>query len=225
MADLLPILKEISKKVQSGKLKDTKELVQKAIDEGIEPEIILNKGLVAGMNVISTKFKSNAIYVPEVLLASAAMKAGVDILRPYLTSDKKQPVGKVCLGTVRGDIHDIGKNIVKLMMECRGIEVIDLGVDVPPEKFLEAVINNDCHILCCSALLTTAISGIRDVVELFEKEGIRDKVKIMIGGAPINNTYCRFVGADVFTSDAASAAEKACELIAELNENRNNIQF
>ena len=207
------ILADICEKLQKGKMKDIKVLVPQAIEEGIDPKVILEEGLLAGMSIIGEKFKTNEVYVPEVLIAARAMKAGVEILKPYLVSADVKPAGKVCIGTVKGDLHDIGKNLVKMMMEGKGIEVVDLGVDVTPEQFVDAVKNQGCQIICCSALLTTTMGTMKDVVDLCVAEGIRDNVKIMIGGAPITDAYCKSIGADAYTSDAASAADKALELL------------
>ena len=208
------ILTEISEKIQKGKTKDIKALVPKALEEGISASEILNAGLLDGMNIIGIKFKNNEVFVPEVLIAARAMKAGTDILKPYLVSDNVSAKGKVVLGTVRGDFHDIGKNLVKMMMEGHGLEVIDLGVDVAPEAFVTAAKENGADIIACSALLTTTMAEMKNVVDLCKAEGIRDNVKIMIGGAPITDAYKTEIGADLYTSDAASAAEAAAALFA-----------
>lgn len=203
------ILQEISEKIQQGKTKDIKVLVPKALEEGVPAGDILNDGLLAGMSIVGVKFKNNEVFVPEVLIAARAMKIGTEILKPYLVSADVQPVGKVVLGTVRGDFHDIGKNLVKMMMEGKGLEVIDLGVDVAPEAYVAAAKEHGAGIIACSALLTTTMGEMKNVVDLCVAEGIRDKVKIMIGGAPITDAYCKEIGADAYTSDAATAAEVA----------------
>lgn len=203
------ILQEISEKLQQGKAKDIKVLVPQALEAGIPAKDILNDGLLAGMSVIGVKFKNNEVFVPEVLIAARAMKTGTEILKPYLVSSDVKPVGKVVLGTVRGDFHDIGKNLVKMMMEGKGLEVIDLGVDVSPKAFVSAAKEHGAGIIACSALLTTTMGEMKNVVDLCVAQGIRDKVKIMIGGAPITDAYCKEIGADAYTSDAASAAEVA----------------
>ena len=208
------ILTEISEKIQKGKTKDIKALVPKALEEGVSASEILNAGLLDGMNIIGIKFKNNEVFVPEVLIAARAMKAGTDILKPYLVSDNVSAKGKVVLGTVRGDFHDIGKNLVKMMMEGHGLEVIDLGVDVAPEAFVTAAKENGADVIACSALLTTTMAEMKNVVDLCKAEGIRDNVKIMIGGAPITDAYKTEIGADLYTSDAASAAEAAAALFA-----------
>lgn len=205
------ILNEISANVQIGKSKIVKELVQKAIDEGVNAEEILNDGLLAGMNIIGEKFKNGTAYVPQVLVAARAMNMGTELLKPLLMESGVKATGKVCIGTVLGDLHDIGKNLVKMMMEGKGLEVIDLGTDVPAEKFIQTAIDENCQVICCSALLTTTMSVMEEVVKAAEAAGIRDKVKIMIGGAPVNEDYRAKIGADCYTVDAASAADAAVE--------------
>ena len=205
------ILSDISEKLQQGRAKAVAELVQQALDEGCEPEKILNEGLLCGMDIIGEKFRNNEVFVPEVLVAARAMNKGSEILKPHLVASGVTNTGKVCLGTVQGDLHDIGKNLVKMMMEGKGIEVIDLGTDVPAEKFVQTAIDENCDIICCSALLTTTMNVMADVVKAAEAASIRDKVKIMIGGAPVSEEYCAEIGADAYTSDAASAANLALE--------------
>ena len=208
------ILTEISEKIQKGKTKDIKALVPKALEEGVSASDILNAGLLDGMNIVGIKFKNNEVFVPEVLIAARAMKAGTDILKPYLVSDNVSAKGKVVLGTVRGDFHDIGKNLVKMMMEGHGLEVVDLGVDVDPAAFIAAAKENNADIIACSALLTTTMGEMKNVVDLAKEAGIRDQVKIMIGGAPITEAFKNEIGADAYTSDAASAAEAAAAFFA-----------
>ncbi|MBQ6931962.1 MAG: corrinoid protein [Clostridia bacterium] len=208
----MSIYSEISENVRKGRMKAVKELVQSAVDSGNSASDILNLGLLSGMNEIGELFKNNEVYVPEVLVAARAMNAGVAILKPLLIQDNVQSVGKVCLGTVRGDMHDIGKNLVKMMLEGKGLEVIDLGTDVSPENFVNTAIEQNCRIICCSALLTTTMDEMAEVVKQAEIAGVRDKVKIMIGGAPVTDEFCKKIGADVYTSDAASAADAAVEL-------------
>lgn len=207
-------LNEISLQLQKGKAKIVKELVQQAIDEGISAQKILEEGLLSGMNVIGEKFKNNEIFVPEVLVAARAMNMGANLLKPILAQEGVKASGKVCIGTVKGDLHDIGKNLVKMMMEGKGLEVMDLGTDVEPEAFVQAVTEQGCQVICCSALLTTTMGVMADVVKAVEAAGIRDKVKIMIGGAPVTEAFCKQIGADVYTPDAASAADKVAEYCA-----------
>lgn len=210
----MSILNEISENLQKGKAKLVKELVQKAVDDGLSAETILSEGLLPGMNIIGEKFKNNEVYVPEVLVAARAMNMGAQILKPLLAAEGVKATGKVCIGTVQGDLHDIGKNLVKMMMEGKGLEVVDLGTDVSPEAYVQAAVEQDCQIICCSALLTTTMGVMADVVKAAEAAGIRDKVKIMIGGAPVTQSYCDQIGADVYTSDAASAADAAVRICA-----------
>ncbi len=209
------IITEISENLQRGKSKIVKELVENAVADGIPAAQILNEGLLSGMNIIGEKFKKNEVYVPEVLVAARAMNMGMQVLKPLLVEDGVEAKGKVCIGTVQGDMHDIGKNLVKMMMEGKGLEVVDLGTDVAPETFVQAAIDNNCKIICCSALLTTTMEVMESVVKCVEDAGIRDKVKIMIGGAPVTDEYCKKIGADRYTSDAASAADAAVELCLE----------
>lgn len=206
-------LNEISLKLQAGKAKLVKDLVQEALNDGIPAQTILQEGLLAGMNVIGEKFKNNEVFVPEVLVAARAMNKGVEVLRPILVAEGTKNSGKVCIGTVKGDLHDIGKNLVKMMMESKGLEVIDLGADVAPEVFVQTAKEQGCQIIACSALLTTTMNVMADIVRLCEEAGIRDQVKIMIGGSPISDAFCTQIGADMYTPDAYTAAEKAVELI------------
>ena len=206
---IMSILVEICENLQKGKSKIVKELVTQAVEQGIKPEQILNEGLLAGMSIIGEKFKNNEIYVPEVLVAARAMNMGVQVIKPLLAAEGVQATGKVCIGTVQGDLHDIGKNLVKMMMEGKGLEVVDLGTDVAAETFVKTAMEQDCQIICCSALLTTTMPVMADVVKAAEAAGIRDKVKIMVGGAPITDEFCRKIGADCYNPDAASAADAA----------------
>ena len=205
----MSILTDISENLQKGKAKVVKELVQQAIDQGIPVEQILDEGLLSGMNVVGEKFKNNEVFVPEVLVAARAMNMGAQLLKPLLAEAGVKASGKVCIGTVQGDLHDIGKNLVKMMMEGKGLEVIDLGTDVAPETFVKTAIEQDCQIICCSALLTTTMGVMGEVVKQAEAAGIRDKVKIMVGGAPVTESFCQQIGADKYTPDAASAADAA----------------
>ncbi|MFY9177380.1 MAG: corrinoid protein [Caldicoprobacterales bacterium] len=208
----MSLLNEISTFLQQGRAKNVKELVQKALDEGMDPKTILNEGLLDGMSIIGEKFKNNEVYVPEVLIAARAMYAGMEVLKPALTETGVESIGKVVLGTVRGDLHDIGKNLVKMMMEGRGLEVVDLGIDVPPEKFIEAAKEHNAQVIACSALLTTTMTEMQNVVEAAKEAGIRDQVTIMVGGAPVTDNFCKSIGADIYKPDAASAAEEAARV-------------
>ena len=206
------ILEDISTNLQQGKAKVVKELVQKAIDDGMDVQTILDNGLLAGMSIIGGKFKNNEVYVPEVLIAARAMNAGSELLKPLLVSSGVKAKGKVVLGTVKGDLHDIGKNLVRMMMEGKGLEVYDVGVDVPAEKFVEKANEVGAQIIACSALLTTTMPEIKTVIEAIEKAGIRKNITVMIGGAPVTDAFCKQVGADIYTPDAATAAEEAARV-------------
>ena len=205
----MQLLSDISAQLQAGKAKMVKELVQKAIDEGISAELILNEGLLSGMSIIGNKFKNNEVYVPDVLIAARAMNAGTELLRPLLVAADVKPKGKVVIGTVSGDLHDIGKNLVRMMMEGNGLQVIDLGVDVTAKKFVETAIAENANIIACSALLTTTMTEMAAVVEELERAGARDRIKVMIGGAPVTDSFCEKIRADRYTPDAATAAEVA----------------
>lgn len=209
----MSILVDISENLQHGKAKLVKTLVQQALDEGLSAQQILEEGLMAGMAVIGEKFKNNEVFVPEVLVAARAMNMGTVVLKPVLMAEGTHTIGRACIGTIEGDLHDIGKNLVRLMMESRGIEVIDLGTDVSPATFVQTAKEQNCQLICCSALLTTTMNGIEEVVKLAQAEGIRDQVKIMVGGAPVTQAFADQIGADVYTSDAASAADAAVELL------------
>ena len=210
----MSILNEICENLQKGKAKIVKTLVEQALEEGVPAEQILNESLLAGMNIIGEKFKNNEVYVPEVLVAARAMNMGTQVLKPHLQAAGVKATGKVCIGTVQGDLHDIGKNLVKMMMEGKGLEVVDLGTDVSAETFVNTAKEQGCQIICYSALLTTTMGVMEEVVKAAEAAGIRDQVKIMVGGAPVNEAFCQQIGADAYTSDAASAADKAVSFCA-----------
>ncbi len=210
MVDLL----EISAALQKGRAKVVKELVQQAMDEGISAKKILDEGLLSGMNIVGAKFKVNELYVPDVLVAARAMNVGTALLKPLLVADGVKAIGKVVIGTCKGDLHDIGKNLVKMMMEGKGFEVVDLGVDVSAEQFVTGALENDAQIIACSALLTTTMGEMANVVKVATEKGVRDKVTIMIGGAPVNESYRESVGADIYTPDAASAADEAAKIVS-----------
>lgn len=210
----MSILNDISENLQRGKAKVVKELVQQAIDQGLSAQEILEDGLLAGMNIIGAKFKANEVFVPEVLVAARAMNMGSALLKPLLAESGVKAAGKVCIGTVKGDLHDIGKNLVKMMLEGKGLDVIDLGVDVSPQQFIDTAKNEGCQIICCSALLTTTMGVMGEVVQAAKDAGIRDSVKIMVGGAPVTETFCQQIGADKYTPDATTAADAAVALLA-----------
>ncbi len=205
----MSVFVEISEALQKGRAKIVAELVSKALEEGELPKDILDNGLLAGMSVVGEKFQKNEVFVPEVLIAARAMDAGVKILKPKLIETGVKPLGRVCIGTVEGDLHDIGKNLVKMMLEGKGIEVVDLGIDVSAEKFVSTAIEQNCKIICCSALLTTTMNVMEEVVKKAVEKGVREQVKIMVGGAPVTQSFCDSIGADAYTPDAASAADVA----------------
>ena len=207
------LLNEVSVALQGGKVKAVKELITKALEEGLSAPDILQDGLMAGMDVIAVKFKNNEVYVPEVLIAARAMNAGVEILKPRLAESGVKPVGKAVIGTVKGDLHDIGKNLVRMMFESKGIEVVDAGVDVSSEKFVELVKTEKPDIVAMSALLTTTMPEMKSTIEALEAAGLRNNVTVMVGGAPITDDFRSSIGADIYKSDAASAAEAARQAI------------
>jgi corrinoid protein of di/trimethylamine methyltransferase len=210
----MSILDDISANLQSGRAKLVAELVAKALDEGVAPQTILDEGLLKGMGIIGGKFKNNEVFVPEVLVAARAMNKGAAVLKPALAAEGIKAKGVAVIGTVAGDLHDIGKNLVRMMMEGKGIEMIDLGVDVPAQKFLDAAREHNASIVCCSALLTTTMGEIKNVVELIKNSDIGEKVAVMVGGAPVTQAFCEQIGADCYTPDAGSAAEAAMQFIA-----------
>jgi len=208
-------IQEIAAAVENGKVKIIEELVQEALDSGVDPNDILEDGMIAAMAIIGEKFQVNEVFVPEMLVSAKAMKKGVEILRPNLKSGSLGKMGKIVIGTVAGDLHDIGKNLVALMIESAGFEVIDLGVDVPPEKFVEALSENpDCKLVGASSLLTTTMVSLKNTVDAINAAGFGDRVKVMIGGAPVTQEYADEIGADAYTPDAGSAATKAIELVS-----------
>ena len=204
----MSILNEINENLQKGKAKIVCSLIETALAEGVAPKDVL-QSMMDAMAVIGEKFKNNEVFVPEVLISARAMNRGLNLLKPHLTQEDTGIKGRVCIGTVKGDLHDIGKNLVKLMLESKGLEVIDLGVDVAPETFVQTAIDQKCDIICCSALLTTTMSVMAEVVQKATEAGIRDHVKIMVGGAPVDQRFCDQIGADAYTTDAASAADAA----------------
>ncbi len=208
------ILDEISTLLQQGRAPKVKELVAQALEEGLSPKEILENGLLSGMSIIGEKFKNNEVFVPEVLIAARAMNAGTEVLKPHLAQAGVETKGTAVIGTVKGDLHDIGKNLVKMMLEGKGLKVVDLGVDVAADTFVQQAIENNAQIICCSALLTTTMGEMKTVVDTVKTAGLSGKVKVMIGGAPVTQGFCDSIGADCYTADAASAADAALELCA-----------
>jgi 5-methyltetrahydrofolate--homocysteine methyltransferase len=208
------IFEDLQEAVQDGEIADVKELVHQALDEGISAQQILDEGLLKGMSDLGVLFKNNEVFVPEVLMAAKSLNAGTEILKAKMLEEGIQSIGTVVIATVSGDMHDIGKNLVRMMMESSGFDVIDLGIDVASDKIVEAVKENKPDIVALSALLTTTMERQREVVETLKAAGIRDDVKVMIGGAPISDEFCESIGADKYSPDAAAAAEMAKAIVA-----------
>ena len=208
----MSILNEIQEQLQKGKAKLVAARVEEALAAGVAPQEIM-EALLSAMGVVGERFKKDEVFVPDVMIAARAMNRGLAALKPHLLEGGMEPIGRACIGTVKGDLHDIGKNLVKMMLEARGFEVIDLGVDVAPETFVQTAIEKDCAVICCSALLTTTMGAMEDVVRLADEAGIRGKVKIMVGGAPVDQRFCDTIGADAYTRDAATAAETAASFV------------
>ncbi len=200
---------EISLMVQNGKSKKVKELVLKALDDNVSPKEILNQGLLAGMNVIGVKFKADEVFVPEVLVSARAMNAGMKVLEPILAETGNEPVGKVVMGTVKGDLHDIGKNLVIMMMKGAGLEVVDLGIDVPAANFVDKAEEIGADIIAMSALLTSTMGNMKEILDILDERNLRDKYVVMVGGAPLNANFAKEIGADFYAADASTAADTA----------------
>jgi 5-methyltetrahydrofolate--homocysteine methyltransferase len=210
----MAIYEQIAEEVVKGQADAVKDLVNQALSENISAEDVLNNGLVAGMNVVSEKFKNNEFFIPEVLVSARAMSAGLDILNPLLAEANVKPKGKVVIGTVKGDLHDIGKNIVGMMLQGAGYEIVDLGADVPKEKFIEFAQKADANMVGMSALLTTTMIYMQEVIQGLKDAGLRDKIKVIIGGAPVTQAYADQIEADGYAPDAASAIDLANDLLA-----------
>lgn len=208
------ILANLSLAVQKGRAKDVEALIAQGLAEDFTAQQLLEDGLLTGMNLLGVRFKNNEVFVPEVLIAARALNKGTLLLKTQLVEEGVKPIGTVVIGTVQGDLHDIGKNLVRMMLEGSGFQVIDLGVDVAPETFVEAVREHKPQIVALSALLTTTMGSQRGVIEALEGAGLRGAVKVMIGGAPITEAYANEIGADAYTADAASAAQMAKSLVA-----------
>ena len=204
---------QLSDSVIKGDREEVLRLTQKAVDEGIKPDEIINKGLINGMDVVGKRFKDGDMFVPEVLMTARAMKSGMNIVKPLLLKEETKDAGKVVLGTVSGDMHDIGKNLVRMMMESGGLEVTDIGVDVDVEQFVKSIRKIKPDVLAMSALLTTTMLEMKNVIEVLMEEGLRDDVKIIVGGAPVTKEFADEIGADGWAPDAASAKDLAFDLI------------
>ena len=210
MAD---VLSKIASKLYAGEADEVAELVQSALDQGLAPDKVLQGGLIAGMDQVGKDFKAGDLFVPEVLIAARAMHAGMNILRPLLATAGVPSVGKYVIGTVKGDLHDIGKNLVKMMVEGAGFEVVDLGTDVPPDKFVAAVKEHQPTLVGLSALLTTTMVNMKTTVEALQEAGLRGSVKVMVGGAPVTDAFAKQIGADAYAPDAATAVDVARSLV------------
>jgi len=209
----LDILNEIAANLERGDDKKTAELTKTAIDENMSAKEILDGGLIAGMAVVGEKFKRHDIFLPDVLLAARAMYAGLDLLRPILLRDKVPTVGRVVIGTVEGDMHDIGKNLVGIMLKGAGFEIIDLGHDVPPEKFIDTALENDASVIGLSALLTTTMPNMKKVIDLLHERGLDGKIKTIVGGAPVSSEFAAEIGADAYAFDGINSVEKIKNLL------------
>ncbi|HEY9151542.1 MAG TPA: corrinoid protein [Anaerolineales bacterium] len=216
----MTVLDDLCQSVIEGNRNQAQELVKKAIAEDVPAEQILKEGLIRAMAEVGKKFEDGEYFVPEMLIAARAMQNGLSLLRPYLVTAKVQAIGRVIIGTVQGDLHDIGKNLVGMMLEGAGFEVIDLGVDVSPEKYVQAVKEHHPDLVACSALLTTTMPRMKDIVDALNENGLRDQVKVMIGGAPVTESFANLIGADMCAIDAVSASTRAKELILELKKQR-----
>jgi 5-methyltetrahydrofolate--homocysteine methyltransferase len=209
----MDVLQKISEELQRGNFEQLPEFVQQALDAGIPPSRILKNGLVVGMSVVGEQFQNDEIFLPEVLISARAMQAGMTVLRPKLMEAGVKLAGKIVVGTVRGDIHDIGKNLVAMLLEGAGFQVIDLGIDVSSEKFVEAVKSNQADVVGLSALLTTTMPRMKEVIESLQEAGLRNQVKIIVGGAPVTDEFAKEIGADCFAPDASTAVERVRELV------------
>jgi len=207
------LLDEIAVSIENGDADEVKKLTEQVLSQNVSAEDILNKGLVAGMNVVSEKFKNNEAFIPEVLISAKAMKAGMGVIKPLLAQANVQSKGKVVMGTVNGDLHDIGKSIVAMLLEGAGFEVIDLGADVPLEKFMESIKKEDADIVGMSALLTTTMTFMKVLIDELEKTGLKKRVKVMVGGAPVTSAFAEEIKADGYAPDAAQAVDLAVSLL------------
>lgn len=207
------VFENIARALERGQQKKLLTLCQQALDEGHEPGDILSKGMIIGMNRLGEAFSANRAFVPEMLMAARCMSAATELLKPLMVGEGTEPVGRVCLGTVKGDMHDIGKNLVRIMMEGSGIEVFDLGVDTSAEQFVSTAVENHCGVIACSSLLTTTMEEMREVVKLVHERGLQDQIKVIIGGAPISQSFCDEIGADFYGEDAGASAREAVKIL------------
>ena len=211
MADL----KALSEAIISGDQKTAVDITKSAIDEGMPPEKILSEGLIAGMNIVGEKFRDFEIFLPDVLLSARAMTAAMEILKPLLIQDDLPQIGKIVIGTVQGDLHDIGKNLVAIMLKGAGVEVVDLGKDIPPEQFVDTAVKEEAGLIGMSALLTTSTPKMKEVVEIIRERGLSGRIKTIVGGAPLSAEYATEIGADGYASDAADAVDRITQIFKE----------
>lgn len=213
----MEILEEITRAIEQGKILQTRALVQRAIDQGISPGDILNGPLLQGMKAVGRRFSRSGGMVSDTLASTKAINESLELLKPLLVPAGRPPIGRACIGTVQGDLHDVGKNMVRLLLENRGIEILDLGVDVAPEAFVRAVVEDGCELVCCSALLSSTMPEMKRVVDALKRAGVRDRVLVMVGGLPVTERFCKRIGADIYTTDGFEAAEKAEQALLELH--------
>ena len=216
----MTLLEDISRSIEEGKIRRTKELVKLAVEGGTNPRTVLNEGLLDGLKAVGKRFDRNSGMVSDMLVSARAINESMEILKPMLLPAGRKPIGRGCIGTVRGDLHDVGKNIVKLMLESHGIEIIDLGVDVPPEDFVRAVTEERCELVCCSALLSATVPEMQRVIRALRTAGVRDQVLVMVGGIPVTAAYAKRIGADIYSPDGFEAAEKAESALLALHQSR-----
>lgn len=219
----MEILEEITRAIEQGKILQTRALVQRAIDQGISPGDILNGPLLQGMKAVGRRFSRSGGMVSDTLASTKAINESLELLKPLLVPAGRPPIGRACIGTVQGDLHDVGKNMVRLLLENRGIEILDLGVDVAPEAFVRAVVEDGCELVCCSALLSSTMPEMKRVVDALKRAGVRDRVLVMVGGLPVTERFCKRIGADIYTTDGFEAAEKAEQALLELHAARQKL--
>jgi len=218
----MELLESITNAIEDGKIRQARELVGEALDRGFGAGEILNGPLMSGLKSVSRRFDRNAGMVSDMLASARALNESLEVLRPVLIPAYREPIGRACIGTMRGDLHDIGKNLVSLLLESRSIEVVDLGVDVSPEAFVQAVTERKCDLVCCSALLTSTVPEMKKVVEALKDAGLRSRVIVMVGGAPVTAAISRKIGADIYTADGFAAADRAEAALLELRRQRGN---
>ena len=211
----MTLLEDISKSIEEGKIRRTKELVKLAVEGGTNPRTVLTDGLLSGLKAVGRRFDRDSFMVTDMLVSARCINESMEILKPMLLPPGNKPIARGCIGTVRGDLHDVGKNIVRLMLESRGFEILDLGVDVPPEAFVRAVTEDGCEIVCCSALLTATMPEMPRGIRALRDAGVRDRVIVMVGGIPVTAAYAKRIGADIYSEDGFAAAERAEQALLE----------